>query len=228
MWASPVYAGRLPNKTLDFVTRNLRGDNTPILLVAVYGGRHFDNALSEMALIARQNGFRPVAAAAVVARHVFSKTLSAGRPNDDDVVQIEAFADGVDFSQCGVLELPGETVPSSYYTPLREDLTPARFLKALPVVDDSLCSHCGSCVSLCPMGSITVNHSLPQFQGVCIKCQACVCHCPQHAVGFDDADFLSHVRMLESTYTAPAPNHFFYTNNIMVGSINSFFDLKMA
>ena len=42
--------------------------------------------------------------------------------------------------------------------------------------------------------------------GLCIKCQACVRRCPTHAKYFEDADFLSHVAMLEQNFTRRAEN----------------------
>lgn len=62
------------------------------------------------------------------------------------------------------------------------------------------CNNCGICVRKCPMGSISVDN-MADVSGICIKCQACVKFCPTHAKYFTDADFLSHVEMLENTYT---------------------------
>ena len=89
---------------------------------------------------------------------------------------------------------------------MKEDGTPARFLKAKPVTDMETCDGCGRCTAVCPMGSI--DRTDPGLvSGICIKCQACILHCPRHAKYFTDEDFLSHVRMLEKTlqFTA-APN----------------------
>ena len=45
--------------------------------------------------------------------------------------------------------------------------------------------------------------------GTCIKCQACVRKCTKHAKYFDDPAFLSHVAMLEQTFTEPKKNEVF-------------------
>lgn len=50
------------------------------------------------------------------------------------------------------------------------------------------------------MGSISAD-DVADVSGICIKCQACVKFCPTHVKYFTDTDFLSHVRMLENTYT---------------------------
>ena len=70
----------------------------------------------------------------------------------------------------------------------------------LCLCDDSLCAR------VCPMGSIDGETAQPV--SVCIKCQACVRRCPAHAKHFEDADFLSHVAMLEESCTGRAENVF--------------------
>jgi ferredoxin len=50
------------------------------------------------------------------------------------------------------------------------------------------------------MGSIDQSDPF-NVPGICIKCQACVRKCPMRARFFDDPDFLSHVRMLERSFT---------------------------
>ena len=96
----------------------------------------------------------------------------------------------------------GEIGP--YYTPLKTDKTPAKFLKAKPLTDWSKCCQCGACARACPMGSI--DPKTMEAVGLCIKCQACVRKCTRHAKFFEDPDFLSHVAMLEENYTRRAEN----------------------
>ena len=91
-----------------------------------------------------------------------------------------------------------------YYTPLRADGAPAKFLKAKPLTRWEKCSHCGACARACPLGSI--DRETMEAVGLCIKCQACVRRCTVHAKYFEDPDFLSHVAMLEENYTRRAEN----------------------
>lgn len=88
--------------------------------------------------------------------------------------------------------------PSKYYTPLREDGGPAKFLKAVPQTDQKMCIGCGLCREACPMGVIDTDPSITT--GACIKCQACIKICPVGARSFDDEDFLSHRRYLLNNY----------------------------
>lgn len=208
VWGSPVYAGRVPNKTLDFVRGHFMGEGNMAVPVAVFGGRHYDNAASEMCQILREGGMVPVAAAAVVARHVFSQVLEQGRPNEADKAEIKAFCDRISLLPHDGPDVSGEGLQAAYYVPQTEQRTPAKFLKALPQFAADLCEGCGRCAESCPTGCLTMYDGRPHAEGVCIKCQACVRLCPAKAVSFVDADFLSHVRMLEQNFSEPAPNAF--------------------
>lgn len=207
--ASPVYAGRLPNKLAPEFAEKLRGDRTPVVPLCAFGNRSPGDALREWLLLLEAGGFVPVAAASVVCRHAFSDRIGAGRPDGQDEAELRSFARTV----AGALEDAGpvplafdrETPIAPYYTPLRADGAPAKFLRAKPVLLDG-CTRCGACAALCPMGSI--DPETLAVTGLCIKCQACVRGCPAHALVFEDADFLSHVAMLEGQYSSRAPNVF--------------------
>ena len=95
-----------------------------------------------------------------------------------------------------------------YYTPLGTDGKPAKFLKATPKTDPDKCSKCGLCATVCPVGSIPAD-APDTCAGICIKCHACVRKCTKHAKYFDDGAFLSHVAMLEQTFTEPKENELF-------------------
>lgn len=209
VWASPVYAGRLPNKLLDYVKCSFEGAGVPVLPLVVYGNRNFDQALSELTGILREGGMIPFAAAAVPTRHVFSDTLGAGRPDQEDFEELKAFAGRAaeklaaaeTVSELNCVEVPGVYPPDRYYTPLKEDGTPAKFLKALPVIDEEHCVGCGICTGSCPMDSIRKDEEgRIRVAGICIKCQACILKCPEQAIRLEDDDFHSHRRMLEKNF----------------------------
>ena len=75
-------------------------------------------------------------------------------------------------------------------------------------VDKEKCTNCGACARVCPMGAIDPS-DVCSVPGTCIKCQACVRKCTKHAKFFDDPAFLSHVAMLEQTFTEPKKNEVF-------------------
>lgn len=114
------------------------------------------------------------------------------------------------FAACGVsaLKITGHNPVGPYYTPMRADGQPAKFLKAKPLTDKERCTGCGACAQVCPMGSISPEDT-SSVSGICIKCQACIRACPTQAKYFIDEDFLSHVKMLEENYTRRVENVFF-------------------
>ena len=205
--ASPVYAGRLPNKLVPEYKAKIFGEGSPAVPLCVFGNRSPDEALRELVLLLEGNGFRIAAAAAFAGRHAFSDKVGEGRPDGDDLDEIAAFAaraaEKLSGDSLPLLEMDRSEI-GPYYTPLKEDGTPAKFLKAKPLTDWSKCSRCGACARFCPMGSI--DRETMEAVGLCIKCQACVRKCTLHAKYFEDPDFLSHVAMLERNYTRRAEN----------------------
>ena len=204
--AIPVYAGRIPNKLLPDLEKCLNGSGkTVILPISVYGNRNYDEALREMLLLVEKHGFIPIGAAAMISQHAFSTHIAKDRPDASDFKLLIDFSKKISEKILNSQNLTSITYDRNtpvgpYYTPLKTDHTPARFLKTKPVTDMSKCNNCGICAQKCPMESISADN-VSDVSGICIKCQACVKLCPTHAKYFTDTDFLSHVEMLESTYT---------------------------
>lgn len=212
VFASPTYAGRLPNKIQPSFARDFRGEGTPAVPVVLFGNRSFQDSLSELRGLLCAGGFVPVGAASMPARHVFSQKLAPGRPNAGDLAALDDFAAQLAARLKAAdapapVSVPGNDPPGPYYTPLGLDGQPAKFLKATPKTTDA-CTGCGKCAAVCPMGSIDPQNCR-QMLGICIKCQACIQACPEGARYFDDPAFLSHVAMLEQNYTAPQANGFY-------------------
>ena len=220
VWATPVYAGRIPNKTLDYVRRALRADGNPAVALVTFGNRAYDNALAELVGLMVEGGMKPVGSVAMVTRHAFSDTLGAGRPNGEDLAELDRFTAQVAEklstinSQLSTIDVPGEAHPERYYTPLKTNNAPAGFLKAKPSCNSAFCTRCGECLEVCPMGSIGAKDGMPTFDGICIKCQACRRSCPTGAIAFTDPEYLSHVAMIERTFAAPKQAEFFVTETI--------------
>lgn len=210
VFGMPVYAGRVPNKIMPFVRDRVKGNGAACAAVVTYGGRSFDDGLSELSLLMKENGFLFCGGGAFVCRHAFASALAAGRPNDADISDARSFGKQlgektVERSRKALLEktpqVPGNCPPGSYYVPKGEDGLPAVFLKAKPVTDQRLCTGCGFCAERCPMGSIR-EEDFFEVTGICIKCQACIKGCPTGAKHMEDEAFLSHKKMLEKTFAS--------------------------
>ncbi len=211
VFGSPVYADRLPNKISPDMRRCFKGENTIAVPVVAYGNRSYGGALTEFRLILEENGFLIAGGAAAVCQHAFNSELAAGRPDAKDLEEIREFSlhiteklkNAGDFD---ALHLDPDTELPPYYTPKKEDGTPAKFLAAKPETAQDKCRHCGICRDVCPMGSID---DRMQAEGICIKCQACVKKCPMQAKYFTDKDFLSHMRMLGENYADQRSENYF-------------------
>ena len=123
--ASPVYAGRLPNKIMPDYQARLLGENTPAVPLCVFGNRNYDEAVREWVLLLEANGFQIAGAAAFAGRHAFSDRVGTGRPDGEDQAQMRAFAGAVADKLAGdvlpVLELDRSEI-GPYYTPLKEEI----------------------------------------------------------------------------------------------------------
>ncbi len=207
LFATPVYAGRVPNKMLPFVESGFTGGGALAVPMVTFGNRSFDNGLIELRNLLEANGFHTIGAAAIATSHVFSDRIAPGRPDAADWEILKQFASDVALkvqtmaALPAAISVPGDNPPLTYYTPLGVDGKPTVFLKAKPQTTASLCDGCGICAAACPMAAISKDDPT-QVPGTCIKCQACVKICPTGAKYFDDAAFLSHVKMLEQNYTA--------------------------
>ena len=211
----PVYAGRVPNVLLPYLTKQLHGGGALAVPVVLFGNRNFDDGLIELRNILTEDGFMPVAGGAFVGEHAFSRTLGAGRPNGADLAAMDDFArraaEKVTALKAALAEpvtVRGETPVRPYYTPRDRHGNPINILKVKPKTDMSRCSGCGLCAARCPMGSIDPA-DVSQVTGICIKCCACVKGCPAEAKYFDDAGYLYHKSELEEVYARPAANEVF-------------------
>ena len=216
VFGSPVYAGRVPNVLLPYLTQKVKGNGALAVPVVLFGNRNFDDGLIELRNILEADGFHTVAGAGFIGEHSFSRTLGAGRPDAEDMTLMDRFAAKVADKVTVLQELPqqpvtvrGETPIRPYYTPRDRKGTPINILKVKPKTDPQKCNGCGWCAAHCPMGSISLEDP-SQVTGICIKCCACVKGCPTGAKYYDDEGYLYHQHELEEGYARRAEPELFY------------------
>ena len=214
IFGCPTYAGRLPNLLLKYLD-TIAGGGAAAVAVVTFGNRNFDNSLSELCHILNTHGFHTAAAAAFSCEHSFSRKLGAGRPDEKDQAEMEAFASKICnkiFSSSPLISVsvPGKTASENfggYYQPQDRHGVPIDIRKVKPLTSES-CTHCGHCAEICPMGSIDPD-TPEQVPGICIKCGACIKGCPVNAKYYDDPGYLYHKSELEEVYRRRAENHIF-------------------
>lgn len=176
VFAYPVYGGRVPDimvKQLD----KMKADNTPAVIIAVYGNRAYEDALLEMQNLAKDKGFIVIAAAAFIANHSIMTEVAVNRPDDKDKEKIKDFAAAVkekiknieDIKNIEYLQLPGDY--------------PYRKYNGIPLkpTGDSKCTACGACVQNCPVNAIMAENPRKTDKTKCITCMGCAAICPQNA-----------------------------------------------
>mgnify|MGYP000850247605 FL=1 len=203
VFGTPVYAGRVPNVLLKYLS-GVRGGGAAAVPMVVYGNRDYDDALIELRDILEKDGFHTIAAAAFVGEHSFSDVLAKGRPDSADLElarnfgrsAAEKFRKMEENSFGAPIAVKGTPFPyRGYYRPRDRKGNPVDIRRVKPLTGDG-CVNCGLCARVCPMGSISPEN-VREFTGICIKCGACIKKCPQHAKYYDDAGYLYHRNELE-------------------------------
>ena len=85
--AAPVYGGRVAPVALQRIKR-LKGNNSPAIVVVVYGNRDYEDALLELRDTVASLGFTPLSAGAFIGEHSYSTAempVAAGRPDATDL-----------------------------------------------------------------------------------------------------------------------------------------------
>lgn len=194
----PVYAGRVPEICLKRMQK-LSAEQTPAILVVVYGNREFEDALVELRDFTISKGFVPKAAAAFIGEHSYSTAthpIAVNRPDQDDLNKArqfgEAIAQNLKSGQLkGLPAIPG-SVPYKERPPLG-GISPNSVLER--------CTRCGACITVCPVNVITMSDSITTNADDCIMCCACVKICPEQARKLDHPMVVARREMLMAQYS---------------------------
>lgn len=207
----PVYSGRVAAPAVKRLEQ-IRGSNTPVVLVVLYGNREYEDALLELKEIALKSSFIPVAGAAFIGEHSFSSSqaeIAAGRPDSVDLDSALSFGKSImdkitqapDLTVFAGLQVPGNT-------PFKDGMGP---IPVTPEVDSEVCTSCGLCVESCPTGAITIDDEVIIDVDQCIFCCACIKICPEQAVAITAPPMLEKQKALHEKCAARKEPELYYS-----------------
>lgn len=188
--AVPVYVGRVPH-VLEGWLQSLSIDKTPVVCVAVYGNREYEDALLELKDVVLERGGVPIAGAAFIGEHSYSSDqtpIAVSRPDAADLEQAEKFGQQVaeKLEALGSIEDVNDlSVLGSY---------PYRKFEGSPAIDfiavNDQCTECGVCAEKCPVDAISPTDFSEIDTEACIFCCACIKACPENARSMKDGMFM--------------------------------------
>ncbi len=195
----PVYAGRVPAVAAENL-KSYKGNNTPAIIIAVYGNRAYEDALLELKDILQRNGFRVIAAGAFVAEHSIFPAVATGRPDGNDLQQAMQF--GRD--SLALLSTAGSLVAFTTDIQLPGN-HPYRPHGAIPLKPrgNRRCNRCGACVKACPVQAIPEDHPRRTDKSRCISCAHCIAVCPEHSRHFGGFIYLIARRKFTAAHSEP-------------------------
>lgn len=201
VFGAPVYGGRLYRGCRERF-RRFRGNGTPCIVTVTYGNRDYDDALLELFDLAREQGFVPAAAAALVGQHTYG-SIQVGRPDASDLAQDREFAEK---AAAGVREKKAlETVPGS--RPYVKGDEGGRGGNFRPLTSDA-CTGCGLCVRECPEGAIGTDCRTVDPDR-CIACFRCIRRCPVGAKNMDVPAYREFAENFTQKLSARRENEYF-------------------
>lgn len=195
----PVYYGRLPLITLDYINA-LKGNQTPCVIVGVYGNRHYDDCLAELYDIMERNGFLIIAGGAFIGEHSLSCAIASNRPNEKDIDI------AIQFGKQITDKLNSKNSLSSFNSSFIPGNRPYKEISPMPVIAPIVnenCIDCFFCAQHCPSGAISFKNVKEIDASKCIKCRTCAKNCPQNAIDFTQPPFLQLIKHCENTFTQP-------------------------
>lgn len=182
----PVYGGRVAETAMERLEQ-VWGEQSLAIPVVVYGNRDYEDALLELRDWCLHHGFTPIAAAAFIGEHSYSRPdrpIAAGRPDENDQEVAHHFGSQIRqlLNQLPSPEnIPTLQVKGNYPYKQKGPHTPQA-----PLTLTECCSGCGFCASICPTEAITIVENIAHSDiNRCIKCCACVKQCPTEARQFD-------------------------------------------
>lgn len=198
----PVFAGRLPKSGRDRLAK-LKGNNTKAIAIANYGNAHVSDALLELVDLLKENNFNVIAAATTVSHHSIFNGVAVGRPDEEDILKINEFAEKckekIESSESLNAEIPGNR-PYTDYKQLPFEIS----------CDETVCAFCYDCVSICPEKAIPDDDPVDTDLSLCSRCTACIHICPEDARMFSGEAFKAKKPEFESANSERKEPEFYF------------------
>ncbi|HEY4543836.1 MAG TPA: 4Fe-4S binding protein [Tissierellaceae bacterium] len=171
----PVYSGRVPKYIINSI-ENIKGNNTPCIILQTYGNRDFDDSLIEMKTFLENKSFIILGCCSIVSRHSIFPEVAKDRPNEKDLDILKEFLrlstkklSNKDFNNFSV---PGNKKYKEYK---KSTLYP---------IANSNCTLCNKCIIFCPVHAISITDPLVVDENKCIACGKCINVCSFNARGY--------------------------------------------
>ncbi len=197
--AVPSFGGRVPATATERL-QQMQGSGAKAIAVVGYGNRAYEDTLVELEDILTEQGFMPMAGAAVVAEHSILREFATGRPDANDEAELK------DWSCRFKSKLEQGTERAMPFVGNR----PYKTYGALPMAPKAdVCQGCGKCVSICPVSAILAENPKETDADKCITCMACVAACPIQAREIDPMMLAGVKAKLEKALSGRKVNEFF-------------------
>ena len=200
--ALPVFFGRIPSVCVNML-KNMKGNKTPLIALAVYGNRAYEDALLELTDILEANSFIITAAGALIAQHSIFPQIASGRPDQSDTDKIKEFAEKctaiLEYGEIGSVPIPGNTPYRSVHSLLFHPYT------------DHRCIHCCACATNCPVSAISKENPRVTDKKACINCTSCIHVCPVNARKYHGLKYEISRNRLKKICTPRREPEFFYS-----------------
>ena len=173
--AVPVYAGRVAPVARERL-KNISGNNSPAILVVLYGNREFEDALIELKDIVEAQSFNVITASAFIGEHSFATLelpIGNDRPDESDLSIARDLGAKAMQKLTGSEPITPVTVPGNI--PYKDGMPNLPFT---PIVDTENCTQCEECLAVCPTGAIQLKDTIEISAEICTFCCACIktCH----------------------------------------------------